>query len=89
MPIANDWPGARVDNLNTINRNGFYWADSSSIGFPDGLDGVFVIVHWRLNHGSGAYGLQILMALNVNAMFVRKATGASGWDSWMRIQFGA
>ena len=89
MPVANDWSGSRVTNVNTISRNGFYWAESTATGLPDGLDGVFVIVHWRLAHGSGAYGLQILMGLNTDIMFARQATGSSSWEAWKRIQFVA
>jgi len=87
VPVANGWGGSKVENVNTINRNGFYWADNSSTGLPNDLNDVSIIVHWRQNYGSGDYGLQILMGLNTNSMFVRQALTKSTWNSWKRIHF--
>ena len=86
VPVADTWSDSKTVNINTLSRNGFYWADSSAEGFPDNLSGTAVVVHWRQAHGSGAYGLQILMGLNHDRIFIRQASSENSWSSWKQIQ---
>ena len=89
VPLANDWNGSRVTNVNTISRNGFFWAEDTATGVPDGVTGVSVIVHWRQSYGTGNYGMQILMGLNTDIMFARQSAGINAWKDWKQIQFVA